>query len=49
MKTQFLTALLGFTIIKCCFITHFVYYGELNRIEYERIRDYNSPYILHLN
>lgn len=35
--------------VQSCFITHFVYYGNLSYIDYTRVSAFPYPYIMHLN
>lgn len=48
MKTIILSTLLIIKI-QTCFLIHFVYYGPVTEYDYDRLTNFNYPYIFHLN
>lgn len=44
-----LVFLISVSKTNCCFIIHFVYYGNVTEYDYERITNFNYPYIFHLD
>lgn len=49
MIVPILVAVLFLNQIRCCFIVHFVYYGELSDYDFLRISRFSYPYIFHLD